>query len=112
MLDERGDDAAAETMYQRVLAIDPDDVNTLHYYGFLLKKRGDIAAAKAMYQRVLAIDPDHVITLCNYGVLQLERGEHDAAEAEYLLLILIMSLHCMREGRMLQPRPCIKEHLL
>ena len=41
LLCHRGDDAAAEAMYQRVLAIDPDHVSTLYNYGTLLDDRGE-----------------------------------------------------------------------
>jgi len=53
-----GEIAEAEAMYQRALAIDPDDVITLGNYGILLHKRGDLAEAEAMYQRVYDIDPE------------------------------------------------------
>ena len=86
LLIDTGEIAEAEAMYQRVLAIDPDDFTTLNNYGALLSDRGDLVAAEAMYQRGLiglVIHPDNVTILGNYGVLLMKRGDLASAEAMY-----------------------------
>ena len=89
LLNDRGEIAEADVMYQRALAVDPDHVSTLCNYGILLDKRGENVKAEAMFQRGLSIDPNHACSLCNYGVLLYKRGDFAAAEAMYQRVLAI-----------------------
>ena len=67
------DHESAEKMYKRALNLDPQNVNTLCNYGWLLHDvRRDHDAAEQLYKQALRLDPNHVMTLCNYGALRHE----------------------------------------
>ena len=47
--------AAAVAVYERILALDPDDGAALWFVGFAAAERGDAAAARAHWERLLPL---------------------------------------------------------
>ena len=74
---------AAEALYQRCLAADPDDANALHLRGVLLAQRGRHAEAAASIDRALAARPAEAMFHNNLGNVRIELGDAAAAEACY-----------------------------
>lgn len=61
---KKGDFAKAEQYYKQALAVDPDHIGTIEYYGELKVATGDVAGAKKMLARLDA--------LCTYGCADAE----------------------------------------
>jgi Flp pilus assembly protein TadD len=61
---KKGDYARAEHYYRQALAVDPDHIGTIEYYGELKVATGDVAGAKKMLARLDA--------LCTYGCADAE----------------------------------------
>jgi tetratricopeptide (TPR) repeat protein len=79
-----GDLDGAGALYDRVLAIDPDNFDALHLKGVLLRRRGDAAAAVASIQKAIAATParagDAQLNLAN---ALLDAGRAREAIAHY-----------------------------
>lgn len=56
---KKGDYAKAEDYYRQALAVDPDHIGTLEYYGELKVAKGDIAGAKKLLAKLDSV--------CTYG---------------------------------------------
>jgi len=54
---------SAESLYQRVLAIEPKNTEAITHMGTVLLNRGQVDAALARYNKALAIDPHYVHAL-------------------------------------------------
>ena len=78
----RHDVDAAEALYERALAVDPQHRSVLFNYGVLLEDaRNESARAEAMYRQALLADPDDVDVLINLGLLlQHKSGDYGGAE--------------------------------
>jgi Flp pilus assembly protein TadD len=61
---KKGDYAKAEQFYRQALAVDPDHIGTIEYYGELKVATGDMAGAKTMLARL--------DQLCTYGCADAE----------------------------------------
>ena len=80
---EAGDHAAAVAAFQRVLAGNPQDVDTLYNLALALSRQGKEAAAAHYYHRALAQAPGDSDILYNLGLLYRRMGRY--AEARRLL---------------------------
>jgi len=67
-LDKSGNHTEAIEYYNKVLAIDPNDVATLDAKGVSLDYLGNYTGAIEYYDRALAIDPNDVYALTNKGI--------------------------------------------
>ena len=67
--------AAAEVLYNQVLAIEPNHVNTLNNLGviYMVKKKGDRAVE--LFNRALTLKRDYVDPYYNLACLYAQRGE-------------------------------------
>ncbi len=75
--------AEAETVYKRILDIQPDQFDSLHHLGIILFQRGDPAAAVAQIDRALKRNPDDVAALNNRGNALLALRRYEEALASY-----------------------------
>ena len=76
----------AETLYRRLLQLQPDDPNAQHYLGMLLYRRGrpgDRAEALERLCGSIRIDPGVAAWHNNLGNALLDGGQVDAAAAAY-----------------------------
>ncbi len=81
-LHRRGDFAAAEMLYRRLLDAEPGNAEALHLLGVIALQRGDAAKAQDLIGRAAALDPERAEYQRNLGLAFLtaerleEAGEH------------------------------------
>ncbi len=73
----------AETIYRRILAVQPDDFDSLHLLGVIFFQRGDPAQAVRHIDRALAIVPGNSFALNNRGNALKALGRLAEALASY-----------------------------
>lgn len=73
----RGELAAAERLYRKVLAQRPRDGNALNLLGVLARQKGDLRAALDLGAQAVAAAPDSPIFLANHGAALAEAGQFD-----------------------------------
>lgn len=73
----------AQSLYEKILTIDPDDLNTWNNLGTALKAQGQLDRAIAAYQQALAIEPDVPEVHHNLGNTLRAKGEIAAAILEF-----------------------------
>lgn len=81
----------AAFLYRDALAVDPDNVTALHYYGVLRHQRGEHIAAAELIDRALGVDPADSACWSNRGLVAAALGDHDYA------------LRCYRYALQLRP---------
>jgi tetratricopeptide (TPR) repeat protein len=69
----------AVALYRRILAIEPDDIFSLHHLGLIARQSGDYAEAERLIGRAVARAPDYAEALSNLGALLNDQGK--AAQA-------------------------------
>ncbi len=74
-----GDVKDAETLYRRILAAAPAQVDALHFLGILCHQTQRPEEAVALIRRAVALDPRHVSALSNLGNVLHEQGRHEEA---------------------------------
>ncbi|MBW8269550.1 methyltransferase domain-containing protein [Caldovatus aquaticus] len=75
----RGEIAAAETLYRKVLQVRPDDANAANLLGVAARQRGDLAAALEWGARAVALRPGVGAFLANHGAALAEAGRLEEA---------------------------------
>lgn len=86
-----GEERKAEAIecFQRALAIDPNNAETLHKFGVVLSSLEKRAEAIECFQRALAIDPNNAETHHNLGVaFQVLERKAEAVECYQKALAL------------------------
>jgi predicted TPR repeat methyltransferase len=78
-----GDVKDAETLYRRILAAAPAQVDALHFLGILCHQTGRPDEAVALIRRAVALDPRHVSAFNNLGNVLHEQGRHEEAVEAY-----------------------------
>lgn len=73
----------AEALYRRVLELEPEHPEALHYLGVLHQQRGESDAALAVMRRSLALVPDRADWHSNLGIVLQQRGEVEGAIDAY-----------------------------
>ena len=73
----RPDDA--EAAFKRVLALDPDHVEALHFLGLQAFTRGAVEGSLPYLERAAALDPQSTPLLKNLGVAYGEAGRNTEA---------------------------------
>ena len=77
-----GDLTEAETLYRRVLALEPGNTEALHNLGVVGLQGGHPAAAADLFRQTLESDPGYTDAYCNLGLALRAQGFlDDAAEA-------------------------------
>ncbi|MEW6585450.1 MAG: tetratricopeptide repeat protein [Nitrospirota bacterium] len=80
---QAGDFEKAETLYKKILRIQPDNIDALHNLGILCYQRGDYDSAVRFVARVLQLNPDDVRANNNMGLALAGKGQHSEAVAFY-----------------------------
>ena len=78
-LAENGDVDKACELFDRSLAIEPNDMIALNSYAKALAENGDVDKACELFERSLAIEPNNPITLSSYAKALAENGDVDKA---------------------------------
>lgn len=72
---------AAESDFQKVLAMDPDNALTLNNYGFMLADRGvDLDQALSMIQKAVKLEPTNYAYLDSLGWTYYRLGQYSQAQ--------------------------------
>jgi len=80
----QGNDALGEEVYDRALALHPDNAELLYEYGLFLEQAGKQDQAIAMMQKVLALEPDNAAALNYIGYTWADQGENLDQALEYI----------------------------
>jgi len=80
---QRGQLSEAQTLYEKALALRPDDPDTLNFFGVLRHNQGQSAAGVEMIQRSLQIAPQNPHAWLNLGTLLLALDENEKARSAY-----------------------------
>lgn len=83
----------AETLYRRVVAAAPDNLNALHYMGVLCHQQNRHAEAAKLIERIIAIDPQNADAHNNLGNVLEGLGKFSDAEARYRKAIALQPNH-------------------
>ncbi len=75
--------ADAANIYQQILAVVPDHVDALHFFGVAEHQVGRLEAALQLINRALALAPEHADALSNRGNVYRTLRRLDEAEADY-----------------------------
>jgi tetratricopeptide (TPR) repeat protein len=74
-----GDNALAETYYQKTLALDDKNPSVYFNLGVMADIRQDYNTAKSMYLKSLELFPNYTSALSNLGIIYGREGNYDAA---------------------------------
>jgi predicted TPR repeat methyltransferase len=85
--------AEAREVYRRVLDVDPDHADALHYAGVLAHQQGRNEEAVALIERSLALVPDRADCYSNLGIIFQSTGRLDQAIDAYRRAIAIDARH-------------------
>jgi Flp pilus assembly protein TadD len=100
MANERtGNYPGAVRIYQRGLAVEPDNVELLNSLGFSLFQQGNSKEAVVVLEKALALDPKHWKAHNNIALASIDLGEIEVAEAHF------------RESLAIKPQPAIYNDL-
>jgi tetratricopeptide (TPR) repeat protein len=81
ILQDKGDDKAAEKVLRALIAQDKDDANALNSLGYLLAERGEnLDEAIELLQRALKLEPDNPSYLDSLGWAYFQQGRLDLAD--------------------------------
>jgi predicted TPR repeat methyltransferase len=83
----------AETLYRRVIAAAPDNLNALHFLGVLCHQQNRNAEAAESIERIIAIDPQNADAHNNLGNVLEGLGKFSEAEACYRKAIVLRPGH-------------------
>jgi Flp pilus assembly protein TadD len=75
----------SRTLFERVLAVDPDNYMALNQLGALAMASGDMEEAERLFEASLAVDPSFPVARTNRGRILLRRNQTDEALAEFRL---------------------------
>ena len=82
-LHRAGELDAAEAVYRRLMAEQPEQPDPWHLTGLVCHQRGDHAAGEQLIRAALERDPHNILFLCNLASVVAAAGQH--AQAETLL---------------------------
>jgi tetratricopeptide (TPR) repeat protein len=80
---QAGQWAEAERLYRKILAVQPDHLDSLHLLGVMAYERGEFARALDQIGLILAKDPDHSLALNHRGLALTALKRFDDALASY-----------------------------
>jgi predicted TPR repeat methyltransferase len=83
----------AETLYRKVIAAAPENLNALHYLGVLCHQQNRHAEAAKLIERIITIDPQNADAHNNLGNVLEGLGKISEAEACYRKAIFIRPSH-------------------
>lgn len=91
---ETGQEPAAITMLEEMIARNSDNTDALNLLGFAHRSAGDFGQSRLYYTRALTLDPRHEGALSYMGILELEEGNTAAARALYARLASVCITGC------------------
>jgi predicted TPR repeat methyltransferase len=82
-LHAQGKSEQAESVYLGVLAVDPENVDALHYLGIMRHQQGRSLLAIDLVSRAIELRPDYVDACNNLGNIYEQLGVHEKAAEAY-----------------------------
>ena len=85
-LHQKGETAAAQHIYRRLLTLDPQNFDALHMLGVIALQEGDFAEAVNLIDRAIAIDPNnraYAPAYSNRGIALRKMGQPAAARDSF-----------------------------
>ena len=79
----RGAFDAAQRLYERILQLDPDNLNALNMLGCMRSDLGDVPGAESLLSRAVRLHPKSPFAQYNFGTLLLKKGSLDDAAAHF-----------------------------
>ena len=92
-LHRAGSSREAETLYRRILAVVPENLNALHFLGLLCHQQNRKDEAAELIQRIIAVDPQNADAHNNLGNVFEGLGKGAGAEACYRKAIALQPEH-------------------
>ena len=86
---QAGDLSKADSLYQQVLSIDPEEPTALHLLGVIAYQAGKIDNAVEFFTKALAVKPDNAETHNNLGAAFQGLGKLEEAEASFCKALAI-----------------------
>lgn len=83
----------AEALYRRILEVEPENPDALHFLGVLTYQRGDPAEAVRLIRQALVHAPDYPDALSNLGNVLRTQGDVAEAEACYRRALALRPAH-------------------
>ena len=83
----KGDLATARDLYQRVIAMSPNNVEANGGLGDVAKAQGDLNAAKTSYERALAASPTYSPALLGLADVEWDQGNQASAKKRYMQIV-------------------------
>lgn len=77
---EKGDPARAIQLFEKALAIDPENWGAHNFYGVTLFRQGKYDEAMRHFQAAIKVNPLNAQSLTNMGALEFSRGNIDSAK--------------------------------
>ncbi|MGH9370488.1 MAG: tetratricopeptide repeat protein [Vicinamibacterales bacterium] len=93
LFQKNGQLAEAEDVYCKILAIEPDHPDALHFAGVLAHQQGRSDEAIDLIERSLELVPDRADCYSNLGIIFKAQGRLDDAVAAYQRAIVINPAH-------------------
>jgi predicted TPR repeat methyltransferase len=82
--------AEARILYERVLAVEPDNADALHFLGLLRHQLGAPEEGADYVRKAVQAAPDYAAAHSNLGNMLLEKGDLDGAEQAYRRALELM----------------------
>jgi TolA-binding protein len=83
----KGDFPTARDLYEKVLAMSPNNVEANGGLGDVARAQGDLAAAKASYERALAASPSYSPALLGLADVEWDQGNQGEARKRYAQVV-------------------------
>jgi predicted TPR repeat methyltransferase len=90
-LHQRGELAAAQAAYERVLAAQPEQGDALHFLGVLMHQRGRNDEALLLIRRAADLLPGHAVIQNNLGNVLQDQGDMHGAVIAYRAAVAVDS---------------------
>jgi len=88
---QQGKPASAQAVCEEILAVKPDQFDTLNMLAMIAGQANDFERAVKWFDRAIEVDPNHAATYCNRGFALQESQLWDAALASYDRAITLKS---------------------
>jgi predicted TPR repeat methyltransferase len=83
----------AETLYRRIVAVTPENLNALHFLGLLCHRQNRNSEAAELIGRIIALDPQNADAHNNLGNVLARLGKNAEAEASHRRAIALRPDH-------------------
>ena len=83
VLQEAGQLAQAQAIYEEILRIAPEHYDAINLLGTIAVQTGNQLQAAHLFGKAIEIDPTNVVAYCNYALALTELRQFDAALANY-----------------------------